>query len=61
VLFNAFWFVDHAIKISVLDLFEDLMMRLGARPHWGKLHKRQDVEYLRSLYSGWDKFETVRA
>ena len=61
VLFNTFWFVDHAIKLSVFDLFEDLMMRLGARPHWGKLHKRQDVEYLRSVYPGWDKFETVRA
>ena len=61
VLFNAFWFVDHAIKISVFDLFEDLMMRLGGRPHWGKLHKRQDIEYLRSVYPEWDKFETVRA
>jgi predicted dehydrogenase len=60
VLFNTFWFVDHAIKLSVFDLFEDLMMRLGARPHWGKLHKRQDIEYLRSVYSGWDNFETVR-
>ncbi len=61
VLFNTFWFVDHAIKLSVFDLFEDLMMRLGARPHWGKLHKRQDVEYLRSVYPGWDEFETMRA
>jgi L-gulono-1,4-lactone dehydrogenase len=61
VLFNTFWFVDHAIKLSVFDLFEDLMIRLGARPHWGKLHKRQDVEYLRSVYPGWDEFETMRA
>jgi len=61
VLFNTFWFVDPAIKLSVFDLFEDLMMRLGARPHWGKLHKRQDVEYLRSVYPGWDEFETMRA
>jgi FAD/FMN-containing dehydrogenase len=34
---------------------------LGGRPHWGKLHKRQDIEYLRSVYPEWDKFETVRA
>ena len=61
VLFNTFWFVDHAIKLSVFDLFEELMMRLGARPHWGKLHKRQDVEYLRSVYPDLDKCETVRA
>ncbi len=45
VLFNTFWFVDHAIKLSVFDPLEDLMMRLGARPHWGKLHKPQDIEY----------------
>jgi hypothetical protein len=61
VLFNTFWFVDEAIKLTVFDLFEDLMMRLGGRPHWGKLHKRQDLEYLRRVYPEWDKFETVRA
>jgi predicted dehydrogenase len=61
VLFNTFWFVDHTIKLSVFDPLEDVMMRLSGRPHWGKLHKRQDVEYLRSVYPGWDKFETVRA
>jgi predicted dehydrogenase/FAD/FMN-containing dehydrogenase len=61
VLFNTYWFVDEAIKLTVFDLFEDVMMRLGGRPHWGKLHKRQDIEYLRSVYPEWDKFETVRA
>jgi L-gulono-1,4-lactone dehydrogenase len=60
VLFNTFWFVDEAIKLTAFDLFEDVMLGLGGRPHWGKLHKRQDVEYLRSVYSGWDKLETVR-
>ena len=61
VLFNTYWFVDEAIKLTVFDLFEDVMMRLGGRPHWGKLHRRQDIEYLRSVYPEWDKFETVRA
>jgi L-gulono-1,4-lactone dehydrogenase len=61
VLFNTYWFVDEAIKLTVFDLFEDVMMRLGGRPHWGKLHRPQDVEYLRSVYPDWDKFETVRA
>ena len=61
VLFNTYWFVDKAIKLTVFDLFEEVMMSLGARPHWGKLHRRQDVEYLRSVYPEWDKFETVRA
>ena len=61
VLFNTYWFVGEAIKLTVFDPFEDLMMRLGGRPHWGKLHKRQDVEYLRSVFPEWDKFETVRA
>ena len=60
MLFNTFWFVDEAVKLSVFDLFEDAMMRLGGRPHWGKLHKRQEVEHLRSVYPEWDKFETVR-
>jgi L-gulono-1,4-lactone dehydrogenase len=60
VLFNTYWFVDEAVTLSVFDLFEDVM-GLGGRPHWGKLHKRQDVEYLRSVYPEWDKFETVRA
>jgi L-gulono-1,4-lactone dehydrogenase len=61
VLFNTYWFVDQATKFTVFDLFENVMMRLGGRPHWGKLHKRQDIEYLRSVYPEWDKFETVRA
>ena len=61
VLFNTYWFVDEAVKLTVFDLFEDVMMRLGGRPHWGKLHKRQEVEYLRSVYPEWDKFESVRA
>ena len=61
VLFNTYWFVDEAVKLTVFDLFEDVMMGLGGRPHWGKLHKRQDIEYLRRVYPEWDKFETVRA
>jgi L-gulono-1,4-lactone dehydrogenase len=61
MLFNTYWFVNEAIKLTVFDPFEEVMMRLGARPHWGKLHKRQGVEYLRSVYPGWDKFEAVRA
>jgi L-gulono-1,4-lactone dehydrogenase len=61
VLFNTYWFVDQAIKLSVFDPFEEVMMRLGGRPHWGKLHKPKDVEYLRSVYPDWDKFERVRA
>ena len=61
VLFNTYWFVDKAIKVTVFDLFEEVLMSLGARPHWGKLHRQQDIEYLRSVYPGWDKFETVRA
>ena len=61
VLFNTYWFVDEAIKLTIFDLFEDVMMSLGGRPHWGKLHRPQTVEYLRSVYPEWDKFERVRA
>jgi L-gulono-1,4-lactone dehydrogenase len=61
MLFNTYWFVDEAIKLTVFDLFEDVMMGLGGRPHWGKLHKAQNVDYLRHVYPEWDRFETVRA
>jgi L-gulono-1,4-lactone dehydrogenase len=61
VLFNTWWTVDEAIKLKVFDPFEDLMQRLGARAHWGKLHKRQDIGYLRAVYPGWESFEAVRA
>jgi L-gulono-1,4-lactone dehydrogenase len=60
VLFNAWWIVDEAVKIKVFDSFEDLMLRLGARPHWGKLHRRADIEYLRAVYPDWDRFEAMR-
>jgi L-gulono-1,4-lactone dehydrogenase len=61
VLFNTYWFVDQAVKLTVFDLFEDVMIGLGGRPHWGKLHKPQDVDYLKHVYPEWDTFETVRA
>lgn len=61
VLFNAWWTVDEAIKQTVFDPFEDVMQQLGGRAHWGKLHKRQDLGYLRAVYPGWESFEAVRA
>jgi FAD/FMN-containing dehydrogenase len=61
VLFNTWWLVDEAVKRTVFDSFEDLMMGLGARPHWGKLHNPPDIEYLRDVYPGWDSFEAVRS
>jgi L-gulono-1,4-lactone dehydrogenase len=60
VLFNTWWLVDDAVKLKVFDPFENVMQRLGARPHWGKLHRRPDIEYLRAVYPGWDSFEAVR-
>jgi len=60
VLFNTWWVVDDAVKLKVFDPFENVMQRLGARPHWGKLHRRPDIEYLRAVYPGWDSFEAVR-
>jgi L-gulono-1,4-lactone dehydrogenase len=61
ILFNTWWFVDEAVKLKVFDSFEDVMRRLGGRPHWGKLHKRPDVKYMRTAYPGWDSFEAIRA
>jgi xylitol oxidase len=60
ILFNTWWLVDDAVKLKVFDPFENVMQRLGARPHWGKLHRRPDIEYLRAVYPGWDSFEAVR-
>jgi hypothetical protein len=61
VMFNTWWTVDEAVKLNIFDPFENVMQRLGARAHWGKLHKRQDVGYLRAVYPGWESFEAVRA
>ena len=61
VLFNIWWMVDEDMKLDVFENFEQTMCELNARPHWGKLHRRQDIEYLRRVYPEWEKFEAVRA
>src|SRR5271163_5110227 len=61
VLFNTWWLVNEPVKLQIFDSFEDLMLRLGARPHWGKLHRSPDIAYLRAVYPGWDSFEAVRS
>ena len=60
VLLNTWWLADEAVKLKIFDPFENVMRQLGARPHWGKLHRRPDIEYLRAAYPGWSSFEAVR-
>ncbi|MCE5292855.1 MAG: FAD-binding protein [Nocardiaceae bacterium] len=38
---------------------EEVMVNLGGRPHWGKMHTR-DAEYLRGVYPRFDEFCAVR-
>ncbi len=38
---------------------EQIMVDLGGRPHWGKMHTR-DKGYLRSVYPRFDEFVAVR-
>jgi len=61
VLFNLWWLVDEDLKDTVFDSFETLMRSLHARPHWGKLHRTPDVDYMQMAYPRWAEFETVRA
>ncbi|MEU7877676.1 D-arabinono-1,4-lactone oxidase [Microbispora bryophytorum] len=38
---------------------EEIMVRLGGRPHWGKLHTR-DADYLRGVYPRFGDFLALR-
>jgi len=38
---------------------EEIMTRLGGRPHWGKLHTR-DATYLSTVYPRWADFIALR-
>jgi L-gulono-1,4-lactone dehydrogenase len=61
VLFNLWWLVDEASKLTVFDSFEETMRSLHARPHWGKFHRAPDVEYMQKAYPCWSEFESVRS
>jgi FAD/FMN-containing dehydrogenase len=61
VLFNIWWMVDEDIKYDVFAGFESIMRELDAKPHWGKLHRLPDLEYMKRAYSSWEEFEAVRS
>jgi L-gulono-1,4-lactone dehydrogenase len=61
VLFNIWWLVDENIKFKTFDNFESVMRRIHARPHWGKLHRGPDRDYMQQAYPKWNAFETVRS
>ncbi|MDT3439639.1 D-arabinono-1,4-lactone oxidase [Pseudofrankia sp. BMG5.37] len=53
--------VDHRTPHEeYFALAEKIMMSVGGRPHWGKLHT-QDAETLRPRYPKFDEFLAVRA
>ncbi len=61
VLFNLWWSVGQEIGPGIFDPFEGSMRSMNARPHWGKLHRAPDIEYMKSAYPRWSDFEAVRA
>jgi L-gulono-1,4-lactone dehydrogenase len=61
VLFNMFWLADKDESLNVFDQFEHTMRSIHARPHWGKLHRAPDVEYMKLSYPGWSQFRNVQA
>jgi L-gulonolactone oxidase len=45
---------------AYFDAVEAIMVDLGGRPHWGKLHRRAAAD-LQPAYPGWDEFAATRA
>jgi L-gulonolactone oxidase len=45
---------------AYFDAVEAIMVDLGGRPHWGKLHRRAAAD-LAPAYPGWDEFAATRA
>ncbi len=60
VLFNAYWLVAPGRRFSALRPFEELMRGLGARPHWGKLHRPVDTATMERAFPDWRRFDRVR-
>ena len=60
VLFNAYWLVAPGRRFSALRPFEELMRGLGARPHWGKLHRPVDLATMERAFPDWHRFDRVR-
>ena len=59
-LLNLWWLVDQS-NIDIFQPFEDTMLAIHARPHWGKLHSAPDMKYMRSAYPDWTKFHEVQS
>lgn len=60
VCFNTWWPVEKSHVNIVFQPLEEIMRGLNARPHWGKLHTRPTKDYLKSCFSLWDQFESIR-
>ncbi len=61
VLFNTYWQTDKWLIYEIFYEFELIMMKHGAKPHWGKLHKKPEIDYLKRTYKSWDIFESLRS
>ncbi len=58
------WIAVHQYRgapfVAYFVAVEAIMVDLGGRPHWGKVH-RQTAAELRGRYPGWDEFAVARA
>ena len=45
--------------LELFDLCEDIFIRFGGRPHWGKMHSRKATD-LEALYTRWQEFQSAR-
>jgi hypothetical protein len=59
-LFNLWWLVDQS-NVDIFQPFEDTMLAIHARPHWGKLHGAPDIKYMHLAYPDWTKFREVQS
>jgi L-gulonolactone oxidase len=60
VTFNLWWVVDEAVKYTVFETFEEVMLGLNGKIHWGKFHRAPDLAYVKKVYPRWAAFDAVR-
>lgn len=60
VAFHFTWVGDTDAVYALLPAMEELLLPLGARPHWGKCFVAER-ESLAPLYSRWDDFMVLRS
>lgn len=59
---SAYIAVHQYLGIPHLEYFkemEEIFMKYGGRPHWGKMHTRK-ADYLSTVYPQWNAFKAIR-